>query len=158
MLLVPHSRTGLNWSGASGSYNSEAIEQKVISHRKWMGFLKNLNKIGGAKYYFLVRCVLLVPHSRTGLHWSGVSGSNTWEAIEQKAIFHRKWMAEYPSNIQLQTNFTTVRLRVSRNALYKFSPLLLLHEPNRESRVDWNTFQLNVFFKEIGRASCRERV
>ena len=57
-----------------------------------MGFLKYLNKIGGAKYYFLVRCVLLVPHSRTCLNWSGASGSPNSEAIEQKAVFHRKWM------------------------------------------------------------------
>ena len=90
VLLVPHSRTGKHWSGASGSYNSEAIEQKAISHRKLMGFLKYLNKIGGAKYYFLVRCVLLVPLSRTGQHWSGASGSYNSEAIEQKVIFHRK--------------------------------------------------------------------
>ena len=41
-----------------------------------MGILKNSNKIGGAKYLLLVRCVLLLPHSRTGLHWSGVSGSH----------------------------------------------------------------------------------
>ena len=92
VLLVPHSRTGKHWSGASGSYNSEAIEQKAVFHRKWMGFLKNSNKIGGAKYYFLVRCVLLVPHIRTGLHWSGASGSHNSEAIEQKAVFHRKLM------------------------------------------------------------------
>ena len=90
MLLVPHSRTGLHCSGVPGSHNSEAIEQKAISHRKLMGFLKNSNKIGGAKYYFLVRCVLLVPHIRIGLHWSGVSGSHNSEAIEQKAVFHRK--------------------------------------------------------------------
>ena len=57
-----------------------------------MGFLENSNKIGGAKYYFLVRCVLLVPHIRTGLHWSGVSGSHNSEGIEQKAIFHGKLM------------------------------------------------------------------
>ena len=55
-----------------------------------MGFLKYLNKIGGVKYQILVRCVLLVPHSRTGLHWSGVSGSHNSEAIEQKYVFHRK--------------------------------------------------------------------
>jgi hypothetical protein len=55
-----------------------------------MRFLKYLNKIGGAKYEFLVRCFLLVPHSRTGLHWSGVSGSHDSEAIEEKAIFRRK--------------------------------------------------------------------
>ena len=53
-------------------------------------------------------CVLLVPHSRTGLHWSGASGSHNSEAIEQKAVFHRKWMAEYLLNIQHQTNFGTV--------------------------------------------------
>jgi hypothetical protein len=57
-----------------------------------MGFLKNSNKIGVPKYDFLVRCVLLVPHTRTGLHWSGVSGSHNSEAIEQKAFFHRRWM------------------------------------------------------------------
>ena len=57
-----------------------------------MGFLKNSNKIGGAKYYFLVRCVSLVPHSRTGLHWSGASGSHHSEAIEQNAVLHRKLM------------------------------------------------------------------
>ena len=90
VLLVPYSRTGLNWSGASGSHNSEAIEQKAVFHRKLMGFFKNSNKIGGAKSKFLVRCVLLVPHSRTGQHWSGVSGSHNSEAIEQKAISHRK--------------------------------------------------------------------
>ena len=28
----------------------EAIEQKAVFHRKLMGFLKYLNKIGGAKY------------------------------------------------------------------------------------------------------------
>ena len=55
-----------------------------------MGFLKNSNKIGGAKYLLLVRCVLLLPHRRTGLHWSGVSGSHNSEAIEQKDIIHRK--------------------------------------------------------------------
>ena len=90
VLLLPHIRTGLHWSGVSGSHNSEGIEQKVISHRKLMGFLKFLNKIGGAKYLLLVRCVLLIPHSRTGLYWSGVSGSHNSEAIEQKAISHRK--------------------------------------------------------------------
>ena len=55
-----------------------------------MDLLKKSNKIGGSKYEFLVKCVLLVPHSRTGLHWSGVSGSHISEAIEQKAIFHTK--------------------------------------------------------------------
>ena len=60
VLLVPHSRTGLHWYGASG----------------------NPIPMGS--------CVLLVPHSRTGLHWSGVSGSHISEAIEQKAIFHTK--------------------------------------------------------------------
>ena len=57
-----------------------------------MGFLKNSNKFGGAKYSFLVRCVLLLPHCRTGLHWSGALGSHNSEAIEQKAVFHRKLM------------------------------------------------------------------
>ena len=89
-MLLPLSRTGQHWSGASGSYNSEAIEQKAVFHRKLMGFLKYLNKIGGAKYQFLVRCVLLLPHCRTGPHWSGTSGSHNSEAIEQKAVFHRK--------------------------------------------------------------------
>ena len=87
-MLVPHSRTVLHWSWVSGSHNSDAIEQKAVFHRKLMGFLKKNHKIGGAKYEFLIRCVLLVPHSRTGLHWSGVS--NKSEAIEQKAFFHRK--------------------------------------------------------------------
>ena len=90
MLLLRHSRTSLHWYGASGSHNSEAIEQKAVFHRKLMGFLKNSNKIGGAKYLLFVRCVLLVPHSRTGLHCSGVPGSHNSEAIEQKAISHRK--------------------------------------------------------------------
>ena len=89
-MLLPHCRTGPHWFGASGSHNSEAIEQKAVFHRKLMGFSENSNKIGGAKYYFLVRCVLLVPHIRIGLHWSGVSGSHNSEAIEQKAVFHRK--------------------------------------------------------------------
>jgi hypothetical protein len=89
VLLLPH-RTGLHWSGASGSHNSEAIELKAVFHRKLMGFSKNSIKIVGAKYLLLVRCVLLLPHSRTGLHWSGVSGSHNSEAIEQKAISHRK--------------------------------------------------------------------
>ena len=57
-----------------------------------MGILKNSNIIGGAKYLLLVRCVLLLPHRRTGLHWSGVSGSHHSEAIEKKAVFHRKLM------------------------------------------------------------------
>ena len=45
-----------------------------------MGFLKYLNKIGGAKYKFFVRFVLLLP------------GSHNLEAMEQKGIFHRKLM------------------------------------------------------------------
>ena len=55
-----------------------------------MGFSKKLNKIGGAKYECLMRCLLLIQLRRTYLHWSGVSGSHHSEAIEQKAIFHRK--------------------------------------------------------------------
>ena len=90
VLLVPRSMTGLHWSGVSGSHTSEAIEQKAFFHRKSMRFLKYLKKRGGAKYAFLVRCVLLVPHARTVLQWSGVSGSHNLEAIEQKAFFHRK--------------------------------------------------------------------
>ena len=89
-VLLLLSRTDVHCSGVPGSHNSEAIEQKAIFHWKLMGSLKKLSKIGGANYEFLTRCVSLVQLSRTDLHWSGVSGSHTSEAIEQKAIFHRK--------------------------------------------------------------------
>ena len=84
-MLVPYSRTVLHWSGCLGPITRKLFEQKAVFHRKLMGFFKKLNKMGGAKYLFLVRCVLLVPPSRTVLHWSGVSGS-----LEKKTIFHRK--------------------------------------------------------------------
>ena len=48
-----------------------------------MGCLKKTNKIGGAKYQFLMRCVLLVQRSRTGVHWSRAGVPNTSIAIDR---------------------------------------------------------------------------
>ena len=71
------------------------ITRKVLSKKPFSigmnEILKKIkNKIGGAKYEFLMRCASLAPHSRTGLHLSGVSRSHCSEGIEQKAIFQRK--------------------------------------------------------------------
>ena len=66
-----------------------------------MGFLKYLNKIGGAKYKFLVRFVLLLP------------GSHNLEAMEQKGIFHRKLMGFLKQKTDRRCNigiFSEVRL------------------------------------------------